>query len=109
MRSFRLPFQRAGFSRLIFPGARDDRPMSNTAMLYVLQQLGEDVTVHGFRSSFRDWCGDHAVPREIAEAALAHLVGSDVERAYLKLTTGPCPAPLSELLIYQAFLPLNSL
>jgi integrase len=39
--------------------------------------------VHGFRSSFRDWCGDVAhAPREIAEAALAHTVGNSTERAY---------------------------
>jgi integrase len=41
------------------------------------------ATAHGFRSSFRDWCGDVAhAPREIAEEALAHAVGSQVERAY---------------------------
>jgi integrase len=41
------------------------------------------ATTHGFRSTFRDWCGDATdYPREIAEAALAHQVGSDVERAY---------------------------
>jgi integrase len=40
-------------------------------------------TVHGFRSSFRDWCGDVAhAPREIAEQALAHTVGDQTERAY---------------------------
>ena len=43
----------------------------------------KDATVHGFRSSFRDWCGDQtSFPREIAEAALANKVGSDVELAY---------------------------
>ena len=42
-----------------------------------------NLTVHGFRSSFRDWCGDEtSFPREIAEAALAHKVGNEVERAY---------------------------
>ena len=42
-----------------------------------------DVTVHGFRSSFRDWCGEVSTfPREIAEAALAHVVGDTTERAY---------------------------
>jgi integrase len=41
------------------------------------------ATVHGFRSSFRDWCGDCAhAPREIAEEALAHAVGNQTERAY---------------------------
>jgi integrase len=42
-----------------------------------------DVTVHGFRSSFRDWVGDATeFPREVAEAALAHIVGDKAERAY---------------------------
>ena len=43
----------------------------------------ENATVHGFRSSFRDWCGDEtSFPREIAEAALAHRTGNATERAY---------------------------
>lgn len=74
---------------LIFPGARDNRPMSNTAMLSVLQRLGITVTVHGFRSSFRDWAGDLMTtkfPREIIELALAHLTGNAVERAYRRGT-----------------------
>jgi integrase len=41
------------------------------------------LTVHGFRSTFRDWCGDQtAFPREVAEAALAHKVGDQAEQAY---------------------------
>ena len=43
----------------------------------------ERFTVHGFRSTFRDWCGDQTnFPREVAEAALAHKVGNKVEQAY---------------------------
>ena len=43
----------------------------------------EDATVHGFRSSFRDWTGDStSFPKEVAEAALAHAVGDETERAY---------------------------
>ena len=45
---------------------------------------GERVTPHGFRSSFRQWCGDTGQPREIAEHALAHAVGSETERAYAR-------------------------
>ena len=45
--------------------------------------LAERATIHGFRSSFRDWCADAAKPREIAEAALAHTVGG-VEGAYFR-------------------------
>jgi integrase len=70
-------------SKLVFPGVRDERPMSNTQMLFMLQQLGEAVTVHGFRSTFRDWAGNCTnTPREICEEALAHQVGNQVERAY---------------------------
>ena len=47
----------------------------------------EGITVHGFRSTFRDWCGDKTdYPREIAEAALAHKVGNSVELAYRRGT-----------------------
>ena len=45
--------------------------------------LADQATVHGFRSTFRDWCADTGKPREIAEAALAHVVGG-VEGAYFR-------------------------
>ncbi|SNS99452.1 Integrase [Sphingomonas laterariae] len=68
----------------VFFGRSPDKPLSNMAMEMLLRRLDEDdFTVHGFRSSFRDWAGEltnHA--REIAEAALAHAVGDEVERAY---------------------------
>lgn len=69
----------------IFPGPRKGRPFSNMAMLALLKKRMDrpDITVHGFRSSFRDWAGERtSFPREIAEAALAHVVGDEVERAY---------------------------
>jgi integrase len=67
----------------VFPGARRGRPLSVMAMDMVLRRSGKDVTVHGFRSSFRDWAGEAtAFPREVAEAALAHTVGDQTERAY---------------------------
>jgi integrase len=54
--------------------------MSLTA---VLRRMGINVTVHGFRSSFRDWCGNETqVPREVAEAALAHALADKTEAAY---------------------------
>ena len=53
------------------------------AMLVLLKGMGVDATVHGFRSSFRDWAADHSYPREVAEAALAHVVPG-VEGAYLR-------------------------
>ena len=67
----------------LFPG-RNSRGLSSMTLLALLQRrMNRHVTVHGFRSSFRDWCGDvNGVPREIAELALAHVVGDDTERAY---------------------------
>ena len=71
-------------SDFVFPGQRANRPLSGSAIEMLLRRLKiENATVHGFRSSFRDWCGDEtSFPREVAEAALAHRTGSDVERAY---------------------------
>ncbi len=68
----------------MFPGEKRGKPLSNMAMLMLLRRLKTaNLTVHGFRSSFRDWCGDEtSFPREVAEAALAHKVGNEVERAY---------------------------
>ena len=55
-------------------------------MLLLLRWMDrKDVTVHGFRSSFRDWAAEEAgAPRELAEVVLAHQVGSDVERGYAR-------------------------
>jgi integrase len=70
-------------SDFVFPGARRDRPLSVMAMAMLLRQHAPSVTVHGFRSAFRDWCGESThFPRELAEAALAHVVGDATERAY---------------------------
>jgi integrase len=70
-------------SELVFPGTKPGRPLSVMALEMVLQRMKADVTVHGFRSAFRDWAGERThFPREVAEAALAHLVGDAVERAY---------------------------
>ncbi len=70
-------------SEFVFPGTKLDRPLSSMALEMVLRRARIDVTTHGFRSSFRDWAGERTdFPREIAEAALAHLVGDQVERAY---------------------------
>ncbi|MGJ0508326.1 MAG: tyrosine-type recombinase/integrase [Methylocystis sp.] len=71
-------------SEFVFPGARAGRPLSNMAMEMVLRRMGLDgVTVHGFRSAFRDWAGNEThFAREVAEAALAHVVGDKAEQAY---------------------------
>ena len=69
---------------LVFPGAGAGRPLSNMAMLMLLRRMGRgDLTAHGFRSSFRDWVAEAtAFPRELAEAALAHVNGDKTEAAY---------------------------
>ncbi|TMS58498.1 DUF4102 domain-containing protein [Imbroritus primus] len=68
----------------LFPGAKPERPLSNMAMLNLLDRMGHaDITVHGFRSSFRDWVAECTeYPDSLAEMALAHLVESKVEGAY---------------------------
>jgi len=68
----------------VFRGALQDRPLSNMAMLAVLHRMGRnDLTVHGFRSSFRDWAAEVTnFPREVAEAALAHVLSDKTEAAY---------------------------
>lgn len=70
-------------SSYVFPGGVRNATLSTAAMDAVLKRMKVDGTVHGFRSTFRDWAGettDHA--REVIEAALAHEIGSAVERAY---------------------------
>ncbi|MEJ0096368.1 MAG: integrase arm-type DNA-binding domain-containing protein [Methylocella sp.] len=70
-------------NEFVFPG-RFGKRIGNVSMLQYLRGHGvADATVHGFRSSFRDWCGEEtSFPREIAEAALAHASGDATERAY---------------------------
>jgi integrase len=73
-------------SDYVFPGARAGRPLNNRALLDVLERMDrKDITAHGFRSTFRDWAAEQTrFPREICEQALGHVVGSSVERAYLR-------------------------
>jgi len=68
----------------VFPGQARNKPLSNKAMEMVLRRMKvEDATVHGFRSSFRDWAGNVSnFPREITETALAHVIGDKAEQAY---------------------------
>src|SRR5690606_1916419 len=60
------------------------RPLSNMAMLMGLRRMGRvDLTMQGFRSTFRDWAGERTPdPRDVCEQALAHSLGNDVEAAY---------------------------
>jgi hypothetical protein len=94
-REHRVPLSRAAVSvlkemqarhedDLLFPADRRGKPLSNMAMLMMLRRMDRaDLTTHGFRSTFRDWAADCTnFPREVAEAALAHVVGDKVEAAY---------------------------
>jgi integrase len=71
---------------LLFQGQKKGHPPGKLAMPRVLGQLGHgDVTVHGFRSTFRDWAGETtAHPREAIEAALAHQLKDRAEAAYAR-------------------------
>jgi integrase len=77
---------RAMKSDFVFEGQKRHQPLSNMSMLMLLRRMQiEGLTVHGFRSTFRDWASEVAnTPREVAEKSLAHSVGSDVERAYAR-------------------------
>jgi integrase len=70
----------------VFPGRYPKRALSNTVFLMLLRRVKrDDITGHGFRSSFRDWCAERTrFPRAVAEAALAHVVKDRTEAAYLR-------------------------
>jgi integrase len=67
-----------------FPGSKTGKPLSNMAFLMLLRRMGRtDLTAHGFRSTFRDWCAERtSFPSEVVEMALAHTIGNKVEAAY---------------------------
>jgi integrase len=68
---------------LVFPSSHRGKPLSDMTLAAVLKRLEVDATVHGFRSSFRDWAEEMtSFPHEVKEAALAHRVKSKTERAY---------------------------
>ena len=68
----------------LFPGRRPKQPLSNMAFLMALDRMGfSNVTMHGFRSTFRDWAAEQtSYPNEVVEMALAHTIESKVEAAY---------------------------
>lgn len=70
----------------VFPGLRANTPLSNMAMLQLLKRMTRnDLTAHGFRSTFRDWAGERTNhPREVCEAALAHQLKDKAEAAYAR-------------------------
>jgi integrase len=94
-RAHRVPLSRSALAALegvwrpegaafLFPGHKPGKHLSNMAMLALLKRMGRaDLTVHGFRSTFRDWAAERTGhPREVVEMALAHSIGDKVEAAY---------------------------
>lgn len=71
-------------AEFVFPGGKQGAPLSNMAMLTLLKRMGrDDITTHGFRSTFRDWAAEATDYRhEVVEAALAHTVNDKVVAAY---------------------------
>ena len=71
---------------LVFPGTKKDKPLSDMSLTAVLRRMARnEITVHGFRSSFRDWCSEsvaNSFPREVCEHALAHSLPDKIEAAY---------------------------
>jgi integrase len=77
------PLRNEQHGEWVFPGARAGRPLSNMAFLMLLRRIGrDDLTAHGFRSTFRDWAAETGQPSDVAEAALAHTLGNKVQAAY---------------------------
>lgn len=70
----------------LFPASKPNKAMSDMVFSALYKRMGlHDLTTHGFRSSFRDWCSDYAnAPREVSEVALAHVRGDMTERAYAR-------------------------
>ena len=68
---------------LVFPSLTG-RPMSDATLSKLIRELGIKAVPHGFRSSFRDWCGDTGQPRDLAEAALAHTIRNKADAAYAR-------------------------
>lgn len=94
-REHRVPLSSAAISLLealprlddspfIFPSSKPQRPLSDMTLTACLRRMERtDLTAHGFRSTFRDWCAESTnYPREVAEMALAHTIGNAVEVAY---------------------------
>ena len=94
-REHRVPLSRRAIALLevaprtgdyIFPGSRAQSPLSDMSLTAVLRRMGRpEITMHGFRSTFRDWCSEsvgNTFPREVCEHALAHSLPDKVEAAY---------------------------
>jgi integrase len=72
----------------VFAGVKPGKHINNVGMLKLIWRMGRaDITIHGFRSTFRTWAAEATdYPREVCEAALAHVVGDKVEIAYMRTT-----------------------
>jgi integrase len=85
LRAQRKVCEAVGETEYVFPSHRVGRTLSNMAMLVLLGRMKRQVTVHGFRSTFRDWAAEAtAYPSEVAEAALAHTIENKTEAAYFR-------------------------
>lgn len=70
-------------SAYVFPGGKAQAPLSNMAMLELVRGVRPGLTVHGFRSTFKDWCSETTNhPNIVSEAALAHTIPDKVEKSY---------------------------
>ncbi|MBB3765043.1 tyrosine-type recombinase/integrase [Sphingomicrobium lutaoense] len=79
----RAKLHRRGGSNLIFQGQKRGKPLSDMTLTKIVRDMGRSITVHGFRSTFRDWVAEQTdYPGEVAEAALAHTVADKTEAAY---------------------------
>ena len=74
---------RSGGKGLVFPSPTG-RPLSNATMSKLCKENNVGCVPHGMRSSFRDWCGETGVGREVAERALGHEIRNAVEKAYAR-------------------------
>ena len=72
-------------SGLVFPGTKQGRALSDMTLSKLVKELGFEADVHGFRTSFRTWAQEQTnFPREVAEAALAHVIRDKAEAAYAR-------------------------
>ena len=81
----RMKAHKRGDCDLVFPGQRRAKPLSDMTLTKAMRDAGLAYTAHGFRTSFRTWAGEQtSYPREVAEAAIAHVNKDKVEAAYLR-------------------------
>ena len=74
-----------GQEGFLFPGTKPGKPLSDATLRKLIRELGFDVDIHGFRTSFRTWAQERTnFPREVAEAAMAHTLGDKAEQAYAR-------------------------